>query len=1141
MLKEPWRAELLGRIVLRSGTEIIDRFRERKIVCLLAMLAVQEHTTQTRAELVERLWPEEDPEVSRNRFRVTLHHLRHMLEPLGVEPGSVLAAGRNEIYLRSAAFTSDVVDMLALLESANRCREPGERAPLLERAAGHYRGEFLPGYEDLWVQGERERLARRHFQALRCLTHDLMVLGDTERALHFAHHAVVYEPLDEETNYDYMRLLALAGQPSEGLRQYEQFCRLLQNELGANPSAVTQKLAALLQARLGHGVRSTGPTQPKAARIESTHRNTRPDTPNPTSVPASDRRPTPEVRRSLPVRLTRFFGRETEVEALMSLLAQDSPTRLVTLLGPGGVGKTRLALETAERLGDRHPYRVVFLGLADIFSVRQIGETLLAEMRLSPAQGMDVLSQALAALQEAPTLLILDNMEHLLPEASDLVGQILSATSSVRCLATSRRSLGIEGEWAYALQPLPLPEQETSLMLWRDYPGVALFLDRARAAKVDFTLVERNAEDILWLCHHLEGLPLALELAAARIRVMSVKEMRQQLADALNWLTDLRGAKEARHRSLRSAIEWSFRLLSPRLRRCFEALAVFVAGFTPEAAAFVCMESRLNKQEILGILEELSQDSLLTSREHQDGTMRFGMLETLRAYGRELLGKSGREAEVCRRHLQWYGSYVAGLKPEDNVYLHLLTEEDANLRAAITYGLGEEAEEEDRATALQMVCDLMDYWAGRGSLSEGREFVIRALTLSQEVRQQVRLRTGAARLAVAQGDLREAHTLSEQGMLLAEQSGDKRGLADSQFNLGQIAFRQGRYQEARHSFFSALSIYEALSDPKQQAACLSALGTVDWYELNHAGARVQMEQALAIFQRLGAKRQCADCLQRIGNIVRDQGDLVNGEILLNEALQGYRNIGYISGIATVLHDLGLIALFRNDFEQGQLYMEEALNLYRRCGMQTGIASCLHNIGEMRLKQNQIESGRQMSMEALLLYRQIGDRRSISATLSNLAVAAALLKRYEEERRLLQEALEIDREIGNIAGSALQMYQLGQWQALHGEPVEGTCYFQQALDVFQKHGYRNNRARTLIGLAPHWLRQGRNRFAVQVTAAAIRYLRDVGFQPYPDEMRFREIVIEQLQTTMEGDAFAILWQEGEQCDLETLLAAGLPPI
>ena len=394
---------------------------------------------------------------------------------------------------------------------------------------------------------------------------------------------------------------------------------------------------------------------------------------------------------ALPVRLTRFFGREHDIAALCALLAPPSPgepaplpateyaspqdssqdssrTRLVTLLGPGGMGKTRLALEVGERLSAGYAGRVWFVGMEDAVSPRQLEDALQSAMRLPSAARSEPFAQALAVLNQAPGLLILDNLEHLLPEISPLLLHLLTNASGLRCLATSRRGVGLEGEREYALGPLGLPEPDATPSALREYAGVALFLDRARARRSDFALTAHNAPDILRLCRLLEGLPLALELAAARIRVMSAREMCAQFTEALEWLVDARGGKEARHRSLRAAITWSHRMLSGASRRCWHLCSVFAGGFTSDMAVWMCAPVLPAPADVLLTLDELCGASLLTAGEDSDGATRFAMLESLRVFAGEQLEQSGEAQDAQTRHLEWFARRMRALSGDEDAY-----------------------------------------------------------------------------------------------------------------------------------------------------------------------------------------------------------------------------------------------------------------------------------------------------------------------------------------------------------------------------------------------------------------------------------------------------------------------------------------
>jgi predicted ATPase/DNA-binding SARP family transcriptional activator/Tfp pilus assembly protein PilF len=1114
MLREPWRIELLGRILLRCGDEVCTRFRERKIVSLLALLALQQEHVLTREQLMEYLWPEEVPELARNRFRVTLYHLRHLLEPFGVEPGSVLQTGRIEIALRPTAIVCDAADFLTAWHAAEKCSESIARVQFLEQAVALYHGDFLPGFEDEWALDERERFAQLFFQALRGLTRLLLMAGNAERALPYARQAVTREPFEEEARLDLMRVYEAAGQITEALREYEQFESLLARELDAPPASDTQQFALQLRTRIGHPLKTHLPA-PRSI-------------PTPDVIPDMPSTASASASRLLPPRLTRFFGREEEISALSALLSPAAPDRLVSLLGPGGVGKTRLAVEVAERMLADYPGRVYFVPAADLFSVQQMGEALLAALRRRPTDGTEPLSLALALLGEAPALLVLDNLEHLLPEMGPLITQMLTDLDSLRILVTSRRSVGVEGEQEYGIAPLPLPKHHTPPTELGRFPAIALLVDRMRAARVDFALTERNAADVVWLCQRLEGLPLALELAAARIRVMSVKEMRAQMDAMLEWLVDVRGGKETRHRSLRTAIAWSHRLLPPRLQRCFHALSVFSGGFTAEAATAVGGEMFASHSDLLGMLDELCSASLLIGREDAQGQMRFGMLESLRAFGLEQLQNSGSETELRQRHLRWIVERAEQSDFWDTDSLRVMAEDDANLRSALSFGLSEEAEQ---ALTLRLAASLQDYWIARGSLSEGRDWLRRALVLSASEETKAGARIAAARLAIQQGDYAEADILAQEGLVHALAREEQEAIAGNLVNLGLVAFRQGDYQTAYAKLDEALSYYRSPEAARQRAECLMSLGMVAWYQADHATARARLEEALAMQRARGSERGIADCLLKLGNVVRDLGDLAEGCPLLEMALQTFQQIGAPHGIATALHDLGLIALFQGDLAQGKTYFQEALKHFREVGARQGCAACCHNLGEILLTEGPLEEGRAFLQEAQDIYRQMGDWRGIAVSLHAFGEVAERQGQWTQAAGLLREALEIDRRIGNRQGVAQDLSRLALILIAQGEYDQAQAHLQEALAINGSIPSIGEIARTLVCCAILTSHRGQARRAARLAGAAEALLRSKGLSALSEEKLRLQTLRATLCREMGKAALEEAWRAGAMLSLE----------
>src|SRR5579871_1964728 len=519
MLIQPWRIEMLGSFCACLESTRITRFKSHNAAALLAYLALFPSHPHSRDELVTLLWPDDDSDAARNRFRVMLNSLRRQLEPPGMPPGGILLADRLTVALQTRALTTDVGEFEEAADSATHATEEQAQIALLRRAAEAYRGELLPGFLDDWVLVERSRLAERYQLVLHRLVRSLAAANEPEAALNYALQAVQADPLREESCRDAMRLYDALGQPSAALHRYAELERLLLQELGERPGTATRQLATRIAERLGHGVTivpgvCAGPEPPTT----------------PIPVTAQEQ---PAEMPCLPIPLTRFFGREPEIAALLARLegrAGGEPTRLLTLIGVGGAGKTRLAIETARRWQTTSEGATRFVSLADLSASRQIPAAIAAAMRLMLAPGQDPLAQVCGALAAQRTLLVLDNLEHLAAEAAPLI----------TCLVTSRRSLGVEGEEEWPVAPLPVPASKdeggrksrsdldsdesasssfipnpgspnhfgdrcaiSSLLA---YPSVQLFVDRAQAVLPHFQVTARNAQDVAALCRDLEGI-----------------------------------------------------------------------------------------------------------------------------------------------------------------------------------------------------------------------------------------------------------------------------------------------------------------------------------------------------------------------------------------------------------------------------------------------------------------------------------------------------------------------------------------------------------------------------------------------------------------------------------------------------------
>src|SRR5438128_2201258 len=534
MRVEPrWRIEMIGGLRAVRGETVVTRFRTQNSALLLAHLALsgaggpRRQRSLLREELANKLWPESDPQASRTSLRHALSLVRRVLEPYGVPSGAVLIADRTTVRLNPDAVTTDVAEFEAALQAAVQAPNHKERTRCLAQAVNLYQGELLAGYYEPWVLEEQGWLTERYFGALAQLLALLEQAGELGAAVEYARRGVHADPLREEAHRDLMRLLVATGQPAAALRQYEELERLLARDLADEPSDEVRALAAAIREQTAGASTSNG-VEPPLPPIPST--------------PVGN----------LPLPLDRFFGRCTEMARLIRLLRppmadetrdeelfdESLPPRLVTLTGPGGSGKTRLALEVARRLRQRWQGAVWFVplqGLAPLTSLSEGGvgmrppllEEVRDALRLPRSPGADPLEQVAAALAEQPALLILDNFEHLVEGGAPLVQALLQRVATLTILVASRRRLNLPGEQEVAVPPLPTPvvggewtmdgaTRVESASLTADHSllatvaSVQLFVDRAQAARPGFQLDPRNAADVAQLCARLEGIPLAI-------------------------------------------------------------------------------------------------------------------------------------------------------------------------------------------------------------------------------------------------------------------------------------------------------------------------------------------------------------------------------------------------------------------------------------------------------------------------------------------------------------------------------------------------------------------------------------------------------------------------------------------------------
>jgi len=990
----------------------VTAFESDKVRALLAYLAVESDRPHRREKLVGLLWPERSERSARQNLSQALFNLRYIIGDRDAQPSFLLITPQTLQFNRSSDHWLDVTAFEALLAACEvhphrRLEACGPCAERLRQGVALYRGTFLEGFSlgdspafEEWVLLEQEQHHRLVMDSLCRLTSRHERRGEYERALGYAWRQVALDPWREEAHRQVMRALALTGRRNKALAQYETCRRTLEEQIGVEPEEETTTLYERI--RDGEGLQPLSTVPP----------------------------------RNLPASLTSFVGRKAELAEIQDRL-QDRDCRLLTLVGPGGMGKTRLALEAARAQVGDFDHGVFFVSLAALQSVESIAPTVAEALGFSFSEGSNPDRQLLDYLREKEMLLVLDNFEHLLAPPQSLpregakggerlVTDILKAAPGITVLVTSRARLSVQGEHLFSVMGMDVPESlpETVAEAARRYGAVELFLNCVRRAQPGLELIDGELTDVIRICQLVQGIPLGIMLAAAWVGVLSPAEIAAQIGRSLDILeADLRDVPE-RQRSIRAAFDHSWNLLAERERQVFQALSVFHGGFTRQAAQAIAGAS-------LQELRRLMNQSLL----HRAPTGRYEVHELLRQYSAEKLGVAGKASAVGDAHSAYYAAALqqwdVDLKgPRQQEALAEMEIEIENARAAWNWA-AKRGEVARLGRALDGLCHFyewrMRYQEGEAAcrvvaerLISAEESVTSASVERQRLLARVLVWQGTFTYLLGHIDL--AYPLLRRGLALLEElelkGHDTRSeRAHSLLQIAEATLDVDR--EATKGYCEqSLALYRAVGDRWGTAKVLALLGAVR-RRLGLYGneASQALEESLALRKSLGDRRGIARSLGLLGNLVAFRGQLEESAHLYRESISFHREIGDERSNRELQGDLVFVLLALGEFAEARLHVEENLSICKNLGSKRELAYVLSVSSFAELHHGRYKRARAQAEESIALAREVDFKWALGSSLWYLGCAALAMDAYVEAEQLLRESTAVLRELLHQDGVA----------------------------------------------------------------------------------------------------------------------------
>jgi predicted ATPase/DNA-binding SARP family transcriptional activator len=890
---------------------------------LLAALLLHLGEPMPVDRLIRLLWGDAAPASAATIVHGSVAGLRRTLEPAGTRRSRLLVTQASGYALRVAAEQVDAARFERLAaEGRRQVRDDPRRASgLLAQALSLWHGPALAGVDAPFAAGAVHRLEELRLEALEARAGADLALGKHTDLVSELDDLVKQHPLRERLWAQLMVALYRCGRQSDALAAYQAARRLLDEQLGIAPGP---ELEGLQHAVLQHHP-SLDP--PGAARTRST----------------------------LPRPLGEFVGRQRESGQLAELLQGH---RLVTLAGAAGVGKSRLAVEVARSITGRYPGGIWFVELSTLTTAELVPQAVADALGVRAEPGVRLADTVTAALARRKALLILDNCEHLLPACRSLARTLVTAGAELRVLAVSRQSLGIPGEAICPLSPLPVPGPGDPWERAAASAAVWLFGARAASARPGFRVTEANIGLVRDICHRLDGIPLAIELAASRVATLPLRDIADRLDHQFRLLDARDTASPGRHGGLDTAVQWSYDLLSEPEQLLFERLSVFAGGFTLDDAEAVAGDAQLPARGVAARLSALVSRSLVQLEEISPERGRYRMLEPLRQYARARLADRGEAATTAERHARHYLALVKEAEPlfyqaGSMSRLEQIRTENENLRAALQWAFGPDG---DGQLGARMAALLWHPWDLAGARAEGLHWIDAGLQVVEgtEPGRRMQLLAAATLLRLGLGEIDTARGLATEQLGLARARRDRRWEGDALTRTGMIAWMRGDLPAATIHLRQAVDALRAAQDRWRESIAMTHLARVQRDARELPAAQATAEGALAAARLVGEDTALGFALDILGSVLRQRGRPGPAGELVEEALAHYRAIGYREGEASALQATGRLLLDRGDPDAARQAFGSALELCLRLGHRGGIAASLEGLAQAFLTSGEDE-------------------------------------------------------------------------------------------------------------------------------------------------------------------------------------------